>query len=500
MAIGCETAQCLLYRLDPDARWSNGTPVTADDFIHTHELMSSAGAPGHGAISSVEAIDPATVLVTFESPYGGWQDLFSRILPAGSDLSELVDLPTSGPFTFVDWHPGESVVLERNPEWWADADPLGGEPAGDVNQLTFVFFPDPEEMTEALEDGEVDVIALRPEPDTIAELSGIEEIEIAPAPGPFWEHIGFHHDDPLLSQPWLREAISLAIDRERILDETVRLVDTTTEALDNTIWMQGTPHYEAHFEGLHDPTRAEQLLAENGCEPGENEVMVCDGTPLSFTWASTDDDPARQTIFDLVREDLAGIGIELVGEFVSPSRFVTREFLFGGPDVWQMVNFSWRARPDPAAANPTYYCGGSLNVTRYCSEDVEALIRQTDITADPEERAELYNRADEIYLADRAVIPLYQKPNLMAWTTEIDGPVPNYTGSEDLWNVGSWAGKESVIVALSEEPAVIDPLSWDEDSANVILGALLYGARGMNPSHEHVPALVESVELLTGGS
>jgi len=115
---------------------------------------------------------------------------------------------------------------------------------------------------------------------------------------------------------------------------------------------------------------------------------------------------------------------------------------------------------------------------------------------DPAERAETYNRAGRRYLEDRAVIPLYQKPRLMAWTSELQGPEPNYTLSSDLWNVASWTGKESIVVALTSEPADMNPVSEADDSANVILGALMYGAFGMSPSHEYVPALVESVDVI----
>lgn len=499
--IGCETDFCLVYDIRPDATWSSGAPVTASDFAHTAEVGADAGSPGYELIESVEVLDAETAVVTMERPYGAWPTLFDRLYPAGGDLADLPALETTGPFTFTEWEPGEFLTLERNASWWAESDPLAGGPPGDVQDVTLVFLSEPAEMVEALRNEEVDVIAIRPDPETVTALGDLEGVETRLAPGPFWEHITFHHDDPVLGQPWAREVISLAIDREAVLDETVRLIDPSADVLANTVWMAGTPHYEQHFDDGHDPAAAERLLAENGCEPGDDGIQVCEGTRMSFVWASTNDDPARRVTFDLVREDLGAIGIELIGEFVSPSEFVTRDFLFGSPEVWQLINFSWRARPDPGRANATYYCddAGSLNVGRYCSEEVESLIRSTETITDPAERAAVYNRADRLYLEDRAVIPLYQKPMLMAWNDELEGPQPNYTLSSDLWNIGSWSGKGSIVVALAEEPGVIDPLSRADDSANEVLGALLYGAFGMSPTQEHIPVLVESVEVIRGG-
>ena len=499
--IGCETDFCLVYEIRPEATWSSGAPVTASDFAHTAEVGAAAGLPGYDLIESAEVLDAATVVVTLERPYGAWQSLFDRLYPAGGDLADLPALETTGPFTFTDWQPGEFVTLERNGSWWAESDPLAGGPPGDVQEVTLVFVSEPAEMVEGLRSGEVDVIAVRPDAETVAALADLEGVETSLAPGPFWEHITFHHDDPVLSRPWAREVISLAIDREAILDETVRLIDPSANALANTVWMTGTPHYEQHFDDGHDPAAAERLLVENDCERGDDGIQICEGTRMSFVWASTNDDPARRATFGLVRDDLGAIGIELIAEFVSPSEFVTREFLFGSPDEWQLINFSWRARPDPGNANATYYCddAGSLNVARYCSEEVESLIRSTETLTDPAERAAVYNEADRLYLGDRAVIPLYQKPMLVAWIDELEGPEPNHTLSSNLWNIGSWTGKESIVVALAEEPDVIDPRSRADDSANEVLGPLLYGAFGMSPSQEHIPVLVESVEVIRSG-
>lgn len=498
-SMGCPTEFCLVYHLRPGTGWSDGVPVTAADLAHTAAVLSASGSPGHDLIRSVDVVDRSTALVALDSPHGAWQTLFPRVFRHGSLPGDLDSLATTGPFTFAAWEQGERLVLARNERWWADRDPLSGRRPGDISEVTLVFIDDVAEMVDALEDGEVDVIAARPDQTAIDALTTMEGIGLEVAPGPFWEHIDFHHEDPMLALPWVREAIATAIDRERILDETVRLVHPSADPLDNTVWMTETPYYEPHFEVAFDPERAERLLEENGCERGEDGVQVCGGTRMSFVWATTDDDEARRVTFDLVRGDLEIIGIELTGAFVNPSEFVSREFLFGGPDRWQMINFSWRSRPDPWGANATYFCDDdSLNVSRYCSERVESLIRATETIVDPAERAAVYNQADLLYLEDLAVIPLYQKPVMMAWTTVLSGPTPNHTLSSDLWNLGSWTGKDSIVVAVPSEPATIDPLSTADDSANLVLGALLYGAFGMDPAHRPIPVLVETVDVIGG--
>lgn len=499
--VPCPTVFCLVYHIDRAATWSDGQAVRVADFAHTAEVMAEqpgADAVGYRMIERIDALDAKTARVAFAAPFGPWQTLFARLFKDGQAADDIARMDTTGPFAFVDWQEGESITLQRKPQWWADSDPISGGDLGDVEEIQFVFIETLEEMVAALEADEVDVIAARPDAATAESLRSMSDITLDLAPGPFWEHIDFHHDDPILSKRWAREAVSLAIDREAILDETVRLVDEEAGTLDNTIWMGDTEWYEAHYRPRHDPDAAESVLADHGCARGSDGIQVCGGQRLSFTWATTNDDSDRRTIFDLVRDDLAEVGIEVVPVFRSPSAFVTRDFLFGGPDVWQMVNFSWRARSDPYPSNPSYYCNdaGDLNVNRFCSPAVEDLVRATNTMVDPEERAATYNEADQVYLSQLASIPLYQEPTLMAWDIVLRGPSPNYTFSGDLWNAAAWSGKDRIVVALPSEPAVLNPLSTADDSANVVIGALLYGAYGMSPSHEFRPVLVESVDVI----
>lgn len=502
LATRCPAPFCLVYHIHENAMWSDGAPVVAADFARTAELLGRppAGDPlaGYELIEEVEIVDDKTARLLFSEPYGGWEDLFTRLMPAHSDTLELPDLPTTGPFQFDRWVPGDRIVLTRDPEWWSDVEPISGDPIGTVAQVTFVFIADVDEMVESLENGEVDVISTRADPDLVNRLDAIEGVGYTLAPGPFWEHIDFHHEDEMLSQPWVREVLDLAIDRQKILDRTVRLMDPTATGLDNTIWMAGTEHYEGHYTDRHDPEAAEQLLIDNGCVRGRN-TYTCGEREMSFVWASTNDDPLRREILASVDEDLEAVGIEVLPTLRSPSDFVTRDFLFGGPDVWQLINFSWRSQPDPSTANPTYYCADSdLNVNRFCSAEVEELVRSAEGIVDPVDRAASYNEADRQYLEDLAVIPLYQKLDVMAWSGEMSGLEPNYTSSTDLWNLAAWSGKREIVVALPSEPVTLGAFPTSDPSADTVLSSLLYGAFGMDPTHVHRPVLVDSVDFVEG--
>lgn len=487
----CPTEFCVLYTIHPQASWTDGTPVTGEDFVRTYQQGRFAGVAGYDTIVSVEVIEPKQVFVTFSGPYGAWLHLFARLIGQGGAQSTGYEL--------VDQVPGDSIVVSRVEGWWPDRDPVSGAALGDVQQVTFVFMSDLDEMVEALAEGQVDVIVGRPDPDGLENLAEIEDVVVSVVPGPYWEQISFQHDDPTVAQPWLRRAIAMAINREAVLDATVRLVQPDAIGLDNTIFMSRTRPYQDHYEIAYDPAGAERLLIDNGCVRGEDGIYECGGNRLSFRWATTNDDPARRQAYALIEEDLEAIGIDLVPDFRTPSAFVATDFLFGGPERWQLANFSWRVGDDPAETSDLYRCGESLlNLSAYCSPVVESLVDEAETTVDRDVRDDLYNQADALFLGELAVIPLYQKPELMAWRESIQGPVHNHSRSSDLWNLAAWSGQDSVVVAIPDEPQSLDPFVTTDDDANMVMATLMYGAFAMDPSHETLPVLIESARVIEG--
>ena len=501
----------MVYHIHDGAVWSDGAPVVADDFIFTSEL--AADGAGHELITGAERIDSKTAAFSFSEPYGPWRTLFPVVLPRHAlDETSLSDDPakalrtTAGPFVLDSWDEGEQITLRRNRRYWAEADRLSGEPLGDVQEIRFVFPASVEEALRGLEAGEIDVVIPGPVAAAVAEIAEMEGVSHELAPGPFWEHIAFNHDDPLLSQLWVREAINLAVDREAILDQTVRRAHPGAAALGNTFWPEGAARYEDHFEDRFDLEAAEKILVDRLCAKGEDGVYLCQGRRMSFTWAVTTGDEDRETVFNIVSESLESIGVELVRRVVSPSELFSSEVGFAGPEAWQIVSFAWKGAADPHLSNSAYLCAGdapsgfgALNLNRYCDETVDSLIRGADSIVDPDERAAAYNAADKAYLGDLAIIPLYRKPVLMVWDSSLLGPRPNSSRAGELWNTAAWSGKETVVIALESAPELSSPLAAPEPDLARVLAPLLHGAFGATPELAPAPLLVENVETLSGG-
>lgn len=494
----CAAAFCLVYHLDSSATWSDGSPVTAEDWQATAQIYRRVPSPepneAYRDLSSVDVVDVDTVRFNFSAPVGGWEHLFPRLVPP--DFTEWQPgQVTAGPFTLTEWVPGDRIVVERNSNW-TTIDPVSGAPAGSVEEITFVFVPSADEMYDRLVEGTIDVMLVRPEVGLVADVAASDDLDYVIAPGGFWEHLDFHHEDPLLSQDWVREAFDLAIDRQKLLDRTVRQFDSEWPSLDSTAWMGDSFRYRPHYVDRYDPDRAEQILVDQGCVRG-GSTYTCGEREMSFLWGTTSDDPLRAAIFESVAEDLAGIGIEVVGAFQAPSQFVSREFLYGGPEAWQLIQFAWRATGDPADAIDLYRCEPTdRNVNRFCSESIDEMTRTVASIVASDARAEQLHEIDQAYLDELALIPLYQKPRMIAWRAGLGGPAPNYNVSSDLWNIAAWTGRESLVIALPSEPLELDPRVTTDDSANAVLATLMYGAFSMTPNQTPVPTLIETVELI----
>ena len=168
--------QVITYRLNPDAVWSDGTPITSADFAYTALQIRDGDdifdKTGYTGIESIETPDPQTAVVTLAHSYAGWRSLFSvyGVLPAhlldGKDRAAIMkdgyDF-SGGPWKIDSWDRGTSVTLVPNENYWGEKPHL--------DKVTFMFLPDTAAAFQALKSGQVD--ALYPS----AQLDALKQID-----------------------------------------------------------------------------------------------------------------------------------------------------------------------------------------------------------------------------------------------------------------------------------------------------------------------------------
>jgi peptide/nickel transport system substrate-binding protein len=441
----------LTYHIRPEARWSDGTPVTAADFAFTYQAavdpkLGSRLAGLYDGIRAVRRIGAKTVGVEFERPRSDWRALFHTVLPrhvlGGADLRTIwrdgISDPktgrpiASGPFMIGSWERGRRLTFRRNPRFW------GPHPAY-LDALVFRFdLIDPIRAAEALRRSEVDLIYPQYQPE-LAELRREQGLAVGSKPGLTWENIPINlraGGHPALRSPFVRQAIAYGIDRDAIVRDLFGSVKPEPRPLHSIVFFTNSSRYEPHWSLYgYRVAQARRLLESNGCSAATDGIYMCDGVRLSFRLVTTAPNPRRARVVQLVQSQLLRLGIEIVPQFAAPLVFF--DTILRGGD-FDLALFAWVGSPEPASNVAQWRCGSSSNWTGYCSRLVSRDLDQGSRSLVESRSAGHFNRADTKMARQVPTIPLYQLPTFAAFTSKLRGFVENPTEECTFWSSENW--------------------------------------------------------------
>lgn len=412
----------LIYHLRPEARWSDGKPITAQDFVFTHRARVAADArrdeldEDHRRVRRISAVNAKTVRVVLRSRFSGWRGLFANVLPShalrGEDLttiwSDRIDNPKtgrpigSGPFLLESWDRGRRLTLVRNSRYW-------GAHRAYLDRIVVRFRLEGENPVDWLRNGELDVAyaifpggvpALRREPGVkvLAEpSSGYQSFAFRIGPG----------GHPALEKKLIRRALAYAIDRASLVREVPGEINPKLQPLQSLLFIAQSPYYRPHWSSYrYRPALARRLLEQAGCRTGTDGICSCAGERLSLRFVTSAGNPNRARILSLVQAQLRLSGIEVVPSFAPASTFLGSILPSGDFDV---ALFGFFSAPNPTG-NSVFGCGGSQNFTGYCQRLVTRDLDQADRILDARQQARVMNRADAQMARDMPVLPLFQIP------------------------------------------------------------------------------------------
>jgi peptide/nickel transport system substrate-binding protein len=268
--------QVVEYKLNPKAVWSNGTPVTAADFIAQWKALGgsetafwAAHNDGYNRIAGVEqGADERKVRVTFATPLSTWQSLFTPLYPqsvTGSphafNDSARGKLPaTAGPFT-LQGMTGSTVTLVRNPRWWGDRSKL--------DRIELAVVPR-EQRAAALAAGSVDVAEI--DPSALPGVARDHSVVIRRAPDAAYTQLTMNGSTEPLADERVRRAVVGAIDRQAIAGAVLRPAGLPVRTLGNHLVMASQYGYQDNSSAVVSTSRqsAQMLLADAGWQPGRS--------------------------------------------------------------------------------------------------------------------------------------------------------------------------------------------------------------------------------------
>ena len=423
------------FRIHPDAHWSDRVPVTARDFVFTHDaivghLPSESQGP-HRLVRSARAFGAKTVRIVLRERTADWRTLFSRVLPEhalrSQDLEEIwsgrIENPRtgapigSGPFLLSSWERGKQLTLVRNPRYW-------GPHSAYLDRIVIRFcqscplLPTPAQVLAGLRQGDFDVAGTR-DPTIIPDLRSIPGVNVRVVRLDAVDFLHLRVRPPgghsALGDKRVRQALAYGIDRDAIVRALFGQLDANYPASNSAVFFNTHRYYRPNWGRYrHRPALARGLLEQAGCRRASDGIYVCNGERLSLRLGTASGVPLRERTVELVQRHLRQVGVEVQLSFASLS-IVVPQLERGGLD---MANFAWFGGSDGIGAG-VYGCAESDNVTGYCQRLVTADLNQADRILDVDQRANVLNRADRRLALDVPVIPLYQPPGVVAFRETI---------------------------------------------------------------------------------
>ena len=199
-----------IFKLRPDVKFSDGTPLTADDVVYTFTTITDPkfNAPDRGLyspITKVEAVDPDTVKFTLNAPYAPLLSYLDKGIVSKAAAESGRDLATNplgeGPMTLKNWTRGDNIELVANPNYWA------GSPK--VTDVVVKIVGDNSARAQAFEAGDLDVIQSPLSPNDIKRLEADSRFGNVIEAGLGVTYINYNTKDPLLADPGMRQAFSM---------------------------------------------------------------------------------------------------------------------------------------------------------------------------------------------------------------------------------------------------------------------------------------------------
>ena len=428
------------FHLRPDLKWSDGSALTANDFVYSWKRVAdpNTAAPyGYDLLNvvagyeeaskgdidalQVEATDDNTFVVHLSSPCVYFDKIaaFTVMVPvqqatieaAGDSwATDPATYITDGPYYMTEFTDGSQIVFEKNPYYW-DAENIT------FDKIVWHLIEDSNTSYTAYNQGELDMIKDVPT-EEIPTLDGNEEFHVEPLMGTYY--VTFNTQKEPFNDAKVREALSLAIDRKYVADTIMQgtyspatnfvgagvsdaaegssFVDVTKEQYGDHFDIE---NYDANLE------KAKELLAEAGYPNGE-------GFP-AFDYL-TNDAGYHKAVAEYLQSAWAELGLTM-NVNIQEWKTVTADRRSGNFDVarngWV---YDW---DDPSNMINLLETTNGNNDGKYSSAEFDKLVDEARSTTDIDKHYDLLHQAEQVLLNDAAMAPIayynefwLQKPNL----------------------------------------------------------------------------------------
>ncbi len=449
------------YRIQPEATWGDGRPVTAQDALFTwevgrHPQSGVSNSELYRRILSIDIIDDKTFVVhrdRVEFKPGSIDDFM--LLPAHLEQPIFEDDPSQyrirttfdsdplnpglafGPYRMAALETGSKIVLERNPTWW------GRKPAFD--RVTFKIIENTAALEANLLSGGIDMIpnlGLTLDQALAFEKRHGGDYNVLYKSGLIYEHIDVNLDNPLLRDVRMRRALLHAIDRDAV---SRKLFQGKQPQADSSVSPLDWVYSDDIAKYPYDPAQSQALLEEMGWgEMKEGVRHNAAGERLTFEIMTTAGNRSRELVEQVLQSQWRQVGIDVrirneparvfFGQTVSQRKFTA------------LAMFAWISSPEnvprttlhsdqiPNAQNNW----AGQNYTGYRNPEMDELLEAISVELDRDKRKALWAKLQAIYARDLPALPLYWRADSFILPHWLKGVQPTgHQGVITLW-IENW--------------------------------------------------------------
>jgi peptide/nickel transport system substrate-binding protein len=444
--------QVWTFHTQAGAKWSDGTPLTAQDAAFTLDtIMKYKSGPTAQDISNIvnmtgaTATSPTTLQVTYSAPVANVLPSLASlpILPEhvwkqyavgnGSKLRTFSNLPTSsgpvvsgGPFTFTKFTQGQIALFQRNPDFYG--------PAPKIDGFGYQYFADSDAEIEALKSGQIDAALGDPSlPATSISSLKTAGFNIVNVPATSFQDIIINTVPTMVAHrellnPKVREAIEYATDRATI----TRVAYLGYAQPGGSIVPPASGKWsDPSVKGLpFSLAKANALLDSAGYTMGSDGIRNADGHPMSYTFdISTDNGGAGIRSGQIMVTDFKRIGIKLNLQVTGDTAL--NSALYGNHyRNFQLAMWGWDAYLDPNYILSVLTCDqrGNLSDSGYCNPAYDALFKAQASATNEAKRLQDVNQMQKIVAKDRPYLVLVYVNVLEGWNKKWCGIVTSPDG------------------------------------------------------------------------
>ncbi|MCU1631677.1 MAG: transporter substrate-binding protein [Micrococcaceae bacterium] len=326
---------------------------------------------------------------------------------------------SNGPFVASAITPDQSMTLTRNEDYnW------GPEPK--VDEITVRYIGEAPAQVQALQNGEVDIIAPQASADTVEQLEGLEGVTVEQGNQLSYDHLDLNFSG-VFEDEAVREAFMKTVPRQQLVDTITKKINPDAEPLDSQLFLTDQEPYEEAAS-----TNGSEAYAEVDIE-GAKELL--DGATPEVRIMYNRDNPNRLNSYTLIAESAAQAGFKIVDGGLGSSDWGSAL----GNGTYDATIFGWINSGVGVSGVPQIFkSGNGSNFNGFSSPEADKLMDELIVTTDPAEQDALQVQIDKLIWDSKYGLPLFQVPGVDAFSDNVSGIeyMPNQTGV--WWNFWDW--------------------------------------------------------------